>query len=163
MEGLELFVVDDVGANIVLAKRASRDKGYKFSFANNSYDAIDKLAIRINKGEGLPDIYLCDMLDRDNIIAKMKDGQGEMQDVYATMAFNIMNYLRFKEIVPDFFIGWTSAISKEDESVARDLDIVLLGKEKTARIFPDVSELNRDEALQKFRENYSLIKGSYNF
>ena len=158
-EPLEILLVDDSEDWLERLPLLISPKGYKVTTACNSYDAIDQLAIRIHEGQPLPDIYLCDMLDRSAIIARREvvryDSVAEMEDIYPTIAFNVHNYLTHKGITPEFFVAKTASVSKEDLSVASTLKIPILDpcSQHFFSYFPDVNGLSREEALRKLREN----------
>ena len=157
-EQLEIMLVDDDEEWLERLPRLISPQGYKITTACTSYDAIDQLAIRIHEGQFLPDIYLCDMLDRTAIIARRKvtrsSGSTYMEDIYPTIAFNVHNYLTHKGITPEFFVAKTASVSSEDLSVASTLKIPLLDacSQDLGSYFPDVNGLSREEALRKLRE-----------
>ncbi len=161
---LEVMIVDDDEEWLERLPRLISPQGYKITTACTSYDAIDQLAIRIHEGHSLPDIYLCDMLDRTAIIARrevIKSGVAEMEDIYPTIAFNVHNYLTHKGINPEFFIAKTFSVSAEDLSIASTLKIPLLDAVYMDyyQYFPDVNGLSREEALKKLRLSWRPHEG----
>ncbi|MDO8741153.1 MAG: hypothetical protein Q7J54_06285 [Candidatus Woesearchaeota archaeon] len=161
----EVMVVDDEGDWLVTMDDLLSPLGYRIATASNSYDAIDQIAIRIHKKEDLPDIYLCDMLDKNNVIAKriIRSYPKEFDDIYATIAFNLYNYLRFKGAKPNFFVANTSSVSAEDIEVAESLAIPLITRVGKGwdDFFPDITGLTREDALKKYAENYSQMLKRY--
>jgi len=157
----EVLVVDDTRIWREINQRRLSKRGYLVSTATDSYDAIHQLAGRIHHSSPLPDIYLPDMLDRKNIIAKMMI-DNEMKSIWSSMAFNIHNYLKSQCITPRFFVGITADICSEDKATARELGIPLINKDPDNfdRLFPDISNLPLEERMKFFGENWTNVLGS---
>ncbi|MDO8741155.1 MAG: response regulator [Candidatus Woesearchaeota archaeon] len=168
-EKLEVLVVDDEPDWLATTTDFLEDMGYHVATASDSYKAIDQLAVRLYRKESMPDIYLCDMQDRRYIISVIGVSENphnevnpeDIKDVHPSMAFNLHNYLSSKGNKPEFLIGFTNFICAEDKITASRLKIPLVGKEERdnfSSIFPDINGLTREDALKKFRDNYSKYK-----
>jgi len=156
----EVLVVDDTRIWRDINQRRLSKRGYMVSTATDSYNAIHQLAGRIHHSSPLPDIYLSDMLDRKNIIAKISVGN-EMKSIWSSMAFNIHNYLKSQGITPKFFVGMTADICSEDKATALELGIPLINKDPDNfdRLFPDLSTLPLEERMNFFEGNWTNIIG----
>src|SRR3989344_7595325 len=113
LEKLELMIIDDDPNWLDLLTDGMSRKGYDVVTAKGSYQAIDQIAIRLSKDRSLPDIFLCDMLDRNQIIAKITV-RDELKNIYVAMAYNMLNYLATKGIKPEYFVAQSAFISPED-------------------------------------------------
>ena len=154
---VEVMIVDDELDWLDIFRNALSDMGYCLTTAHSSYDAINQIAIRLHEGSELPDIYLCDMLDRRYTIAKIEErryAETSMRTIYPSIAFNLHNYLKSMNMKPDFFIGHTCNISREDRATAYDLEIPLIEKNNTCGCFPDINGFDREDGLKKFKEIY---------
>lgn len=151
MTELELMIVDDDEDWLERLSRIMLRKGYNIITAQGSYNAIDQLAIRLYEGIDLPDIYLCDMLERDYIIARRG-----IENIHPVIAYNVLNYLSSKGIKPDYFMACSANLSTEDTQIAKELNIHLVEKYylDLDRFFIDVTDLKREDGLIRFSKNY---------
>ena len=153
---LEVMVVDDSEKWRDFDKRFLEKRGYRVASSEGSYQAIEDLAIRLYKGKKLPDIFFCDMQDRDYAIAVMVIHDKSIS-VHPVMPANILNYLKSKKVKPQFVIANTSACSEEDKKVAELFGFPLLDKgdfDMKKSFFPDLSGKPKEGALRTYAESY---------
>ena len=162
----ELMIVNDDKEWLDLLVDIMSKRGYDVVTADGSYQAIDQMAIRLHEGTSPPDIYLCDMLDRDHVIAKIevKEWQeSKLKNIHPAIALNFCNYLASKSIKPEYFVAHSLCLSRGDMAIAKELGIPLINTNgnELYNFFPDITGLTREDALKKYAENYSQMLKRY--